>query len=167
MIDSTQLREHIIIPVLKELGHFSLEAEEILVMTVATESDGGKYVKQLGGGPAVGPYQMEPETHDDIWNHYLEYQEGLANKILGFAIEGGYSSLYDFDKARPKATQMAGNLYYATAMARAHYLRVSEPIPRHNHKESLAAYYKEYWNTYEGDATIEKTLNDYESYLRV
>lgn len=166
MIDSKQLRKHIIQPVLKAIGKYSHNAEELLLLTVAQESGLGKYLHQLNGGPAKGIYQMEPTTHDDIWNNYLAYRKDLSDKVLGFGIEGGYSSLYDFDKARAEADQMCGNLYYATAMARCHYLRVSESLPEHADVEGMAMYYKKHYNTHKGKATVEEAISNYNKYVK-
>src|SRR5258708_26545125 len=36
---------------------------------------------QLGGGPAVGLFQMEPTTHDDCWTNFLNFRPVLAGKV--------------------------------------------------------------------------------------
>ena len=49
----------------------SQEAENLLMGTAAQESALGEYIRQLGNGPALGIFQMEPETFDDIVRNYL------------------------------------------------------------------------------------------------
>jgi hypothetical protein len=59
-----QLRELVIRPVLEYLHPdipYSHEAEDLLMMIAAHESHLGEYVKQVQG-PALGIYQMEPDT---------------------------------------------------------------------------------------------------------
>lgn len=120
----------------------SLSARALLVGTAAQESGLGRHLRQQGSGPALGVYQMEPATHDDIWANYLAYNKDLAAKVRKFAING-----------QPSASQLVGNLYYATAMARVHYLRNPEALPAFNDIPGLARYYKRHYNTPRGAAT--------------
>lgn len=151
-----QLRTHIIQPVLKYLGYGGKNVEELLLLTAAQESAMGKYIHQLNG-PALGIYQMEPQTHDDIWSNYLKYKSDLSTKVQKWNLNSSFP--YD------NAYQMCGNLYYATAMARIHYLRVSEPIPEAGVGIRLAEYYKEYYNTHLGAATPDEALGNYNKYV--
>ena len=116
-IDVSQLRKYIIQPTLRGLGMYSQAAENLLLGTAAQES-GFKFLHQLGGGPALGIYQMEPATERDIWDNYLAYREQIAKKVQVLCI-----------KEPAPSYELIGNLYYATAMARIHYRRVSEPLP--------------------------------------
>lgn len=145
--------------VLKKLGWYSSDAVELLMLTAAAESNLGQYIYQVGG-PALGIYQMEPTTHDDIWDNYLSYNQSVADKIHQFAITG---HLYDYDiKGHgPEAEQMAGNLYYSTAMARALYRRFPEALPNGDDVASMARYYKRYWNTHLGASEVDKTIKKY------
>jgi len=130
-----QFGKYIVEPTLKELGLYSLEAVQLLVATALTES-GLQYVKQLKG-PALGLFQMEPETHDDIWGNYITYRNDLADKV----------SEIDMNCT---ANNMIWNLKYATVMARIHYLRVREPLPKMNDIDGMGRYWKKYYNTEEG-----------------
>ena len=154
MIDHKQLREYVIRPVLHHLGLYSEAAEELLVLTAAVESQGGQYLHQLGKGPAVGIYQMEPATHDDLWQNYLRYKTELSDKITDLA-----SELFG-----QHANEMAGNLYYATAMARIHYLRKPGAIPNKSDVRGLAGYWKSHYNTHLGAGTVEKAVQAYFRY---
>lgn len=155
MIEPGQLRAHVIRPVLEDIGHYSPAAEELLILTAAAETSGGRYLRQLYGGPAVGIYQMEPATHDDIWAHWLAPRPGLAAKVRGWRLAPGLPGA---------AAEMAGNLYYATAMARIHYLRVPEPLPVAGDAAGLAAYWKAHWNTELGAGTAAGALAAYRRY---
>lgn len=129
-----QLREYIVRPVLRRLGKYSEGAEELLMLTAATESLCGEYLHQVGG-PALGLFQMEPATHDDIWENYLKYKPELAAIVKQF----GHHT-----------RELPGNLYYATAMARIHYLRVPDALPSPMDVQGLAQYWKDHYNTHLG-----------------
>ena len=60
---------NLITSVLKELNLHSDNAVNLLMGTAAQESHLGKYRKQIGGGPALGIFQMEPATFNDIVNN--------------------------------------------------------------------------------------------------
>lgn len=156
MIHPEHLREDVIRPVLESMGAWSTDAEELLLLTAAQESHLGKYLHQING-PALGIYQMEPATYEDIWSNYLKYKDGLAEEISKWHLVRTDSKGYE---------QMKGNMYYATAMARAHYLRRKEPLPDHNDVEAMAAYYKQYWNTPLGAATVEEAITNYKRFAQ-
>lgn len=138
------LRDLVIVPTLKHLGLHSEAAVELVLGTAIQESQ-GKYLKQLGGGPAIGIYQMEPDTHDDIWVNYLRYKPELAWKLRELELPNWYPD----DNAR----EMEGNLYYATGICRTHYRRVSEPLPEVGDVEGMARYWKKHYNTCLGAGT--------------
>ena len=58
---------------LADIGLYSLNAENLIMGTFAQESN-FKYVRQLGGGPALGYGQMEPATFNDIVVKFLRYK---------------------------------------------------------------------------------------------
>ena len=78
MIDKAQLTDYIIKPTLLQIGLFNHTAVNLLLGTCAQESRMGTYVHQLGNGPALGIYQIEPATHNDIWANFLKYKPALA-----------------------------------------------------------------------------------------
>ena len=82
MLNVDQLRVDLIRPSLDGLGKWSPQAENLLLLTAAVESALGTYVRQKGGGPALGIYQMEPTTHDDIWANWLRYKPDMVERIL-------------------------------------------------------------------------------------
>ncbi|MGE0289644.1 MAG: hypothetical protein AB7I42_25850 [Bradyrhizobium sp.] len=152
-LDLDQLREWVIRPVLAHLGSTSRALEQLLLGTAIQESR-GQYLKQLKGGPAVGLYQMEPATHDDIWRNYLAYHQALATRVRMLDLQMWYEN---------SAEEMAGNLYYATAMCAVHYLRRASikytrgdirearwPLPPADDIAAQARYYKRWYNTPQG-----------------
>lgn len=142
MIDPRHLRAEVIRPTLHHLGLHSPAAEDLLLGTALQESDGGRWLRQLGDGPALGPWQMEPATCRDIWDHYLRYRSDLARRVEALMCPG-----------QDEVAQLVGNLPYACAMARVHYLRIPAPLPPHGDVRGYAHYWKAYYNTHLGRGT--------------
>ncbi|MEQ8443111.1 MAG: hypothetical protein RIM33_14240 [Alphaproteobacteria bacterium] len=145
MFDTNQLVAHIIRPTLERADLYSKSAENLVLGTALAESRGGTYLKQLGSGPALGIYQMEPATHKDIYENFLSYRGSLRARAEQF--------LYPADDA---LTQLKTNLAYATVMCRIHYYRVPKALPDAADIDGLGAYWKDYYNTAEGAGTAEK-----------
>ena len=126
---------------LLDFGMHSESAVELLAMICAHESLGGKFRSQVGGGPALGLFQIEPETHDSIW--------GNSDTIRQRAAKHGIVR---------DLSQLENNDRYSIFVAR-HYLAMdANPLPKG--LEAMSAYCKSYWNR-TGKATPEKYLNDY------
>lgn len=149
-IDAKQLKLFVIIPTLCQIGLYSDAAVNLLLGTCAQESQMGTYLKQING-PALGIYQIEPNTHDDIWDNYLRYKPDLAAKILAIDARG--------------TNNLVVNLAYATAIARVQYLRAPTALPAANDINGLALYYKKYYNTANGAATAAEFINNYQKYI--
>ena len=60
---ATQLREQVIAPALAKIDLFSPEAVALVLGTACVESQCGEYIKQMGKGPALGIFQIEPATY--------------------------------------------------------------------------------------------------------
>ncbi len=136
--------KHLCTEALLDWGLHSDHCVELLAMIAAHESLGGKYRRQVGGGPALGLYQMEPTTHDSIWDH----SDTIHGKALKLGIKRDLSKL-EFDDR------------YATFVARAYLAMDKNPLPKT--PEAMAAYCKHYWNR-TGKATPEKYLNDWQAW---
>lgn len=146
-------------------------ALHLLLGTAAQESHLGEYVKQING-PAMGIYQMEPATYDDILNNYVKYKDVMAARLLAlaspFSIEANiYSSptrgqaIWIVNSLRSRPGLIISNNLLATAMARIHYLRVKAPIPPEDDIEGLANYWKKYYNTILGKGKPEEFVKNF------
>lgn len=160
-INTEQLRKYVIQPSLSIIDLYSPEAEELLVLTAAQESHSGTYLHQLGGGPACGIFQMEPATHDDIYKNYLKYKGALLSKIESLDLVSFRGT------GVGTAEEMCGNLYYAAAMCRVHYLRVKEPLPAHTNLKGIARYWKDHYNTAQGAGTVREAIDNYNRFVDV
>lgn len=137
-----QLRDFIVDPVLRGIGAYSPAAMRLVIGTGLVES-GFEWVQQVGG-PAAGFWQMEPKTHDDIHRHFLAARPRLRTAVMLLAAPGIELS-----------AQLRGNLFYAAALCRVHYLRVPEPMPEAENIEALGRYWKAHYNTPSGKGTVE------------
>lgn len=137
----SEIKHQIIAPTLKEIGLYSDTALNLVTGTGLVES-GFRVTVQSGGGPALGWFQMEPKTHDDIWLNFLRYRPNLANRILAAS---GLTGL-------PEAANLIGNRVYSTCMCRVQYLRSPAPLPSATDAAALSAYHKQYYNTALGKA---------------
>lgn len=162
-IDPTQLRTLVVKPVLLSLGLPSSEVAENLIMgTAAHESHLGDYIEQVGGGPALGIFQMEPATLNDCYENYLDYRADLKAKVDGFLAAQPATP----DGSPDKQQQLATNLAYATAMCRIRYYRAPAAMPSDpNDVNALGAYWKQYYNTPQGAGKVEQFVADYNRYL--
>ena len=158
-MDAGQLKTYVLELVLQFLAPeipFSDHAVNLLLGTAAQESH-LHYIDQLapGPGPAFGIFQMEAPTHDDIYFNFLSGKTALRAKVQLCSLD----SAFYIDGA----AEMAGNLYYATAMTRVHYYRVREALP--TTLEGYARYWKRYYNTYLGKGTESEFIANYKEFI--
>ncbi|UJH95889.1 endolysin [Pantoea phage Nufs112] len=149
-MNKKQLKERVIEPTLKQLGLYSSDAVELLLMIAAHESVKGEYIAQITG-PARGIYQMEGATHDSILDWMEAKKPSLDKAIMSLVTES-------------KADTMMYDLRYATAMARVFFLRFPEALPSGSDVDAMAAYAKRRWNTSAGKATPADYKNAYLSW---
>lgn len=130
MIDLAQFRAEIVRPTLKALDMWSASAEILVVGTALVES-GLRYLRQIEG-PALGFYQVEPATHDDLSENWLRYRPEIAGNAM----------------LRPRqASRMVYDLRYATAICRLIYWRRPEALPPPRDLEGMAQFWKAHYNT--------------------
>ncbi len=157
MICPIHLRELIINPTLKHLDMYSPAASNLLLGTAAQESRFGYFLMQVDShnrpqGPALGIFQCEPATHDDIWDNYLKFRPSLYDKVasLGMSMD---------------ATEMIHNMKYATAIARIKYWRHPAPLPQAGDTEGLAHTWKNIYNSKLGKGTVQEYIDNYIRYV--
>jgi hypothetical protein len=157
---ASQFKDLIVVPTLNHLDPeipFSDAAVNLLLLTWATESHGGKYIQQLGGGPALSVFQMERATYADHRDNYLRNRPALWTKVNALTLYHQFlPSSFD---------ELAGNLYHATAMARVHYFRSPRKLPAADDEMGLAMMWKDVYNTHLGKGTPDKAINDYRKYV--
>lgn len=130
-------------------------AVNLLLGTAAVESAFGTYLKQLGRGPAVSVFQIEPATEKDIWENWLKFKPDLMKGLEE-----------QFNVTGPNPKKLISDLGYAIVMARIFYLRKQEPIPHSDDIEALGRYWKTYYNTRLGKGTVDKFVSAFRKYVR-
>ena len=151
MLDIDQLRRLIIRPALEAI-HLHSEAAEELVLGTALQESALRYLQQLGNGPALGLWQMEPATHDDIHANFLKYKPDIAGRVNSLAVV-------------PSAMTMTGNLWYAAAMCRIHYYRAPEALPEAGQLNAQAALWKKRYNTELGKGTAAEYVANWRRFM--
>ena len=147
-MNAQQLHDLIIKPALRYMGgnYDSKDARFLLLCTAAIESKCGYYIKQIKG-PALGAWQMEPETHDDIWGNCDALRKGDIPICV--------NSLRLSTAVSPHDNLVASPMY-ACAMARLKYSMDSASLPKHDNFREVYNYYKRIYNTPAGASTYEK-----------
>lgn len=144
-------RKTVIAPTLVLIGLDSPAAQVLLLATAIQESKLTAR-RQVGGGPALGLYQIEKDTHDDVWENYLKFRKPLSQKVLSLV--------------PPKGATWAAlefNDRYATAIARICYARVSAPLPQANDIAAMSRYWETYYNTGIGLGRAEQFVDSWNS----
>lgn len=136
-MDMTHFRIEVIRPALKRLELWSMDAEFLLAGTALMESR-FVYLRQLGGGPALGLYQVEPRTMRDVFDNYLAFRPVLRDQVELLMT------------AEAPEQQLITNLSFATAMARLVYRRSPLPLPAHDDAAAVADVWKRAYNTHLG-----------------
>lgn len=143
------------------LVRYSFEARDLIMMTVMHESAGLRYDRQMNGGPALGFINMEGRTHEDIFDNYLRYRPNLYNFVISKV--PSYECYIKDGLLIPNPEYLVKSHKYAILMARMHYYRVPESIPKYSSPHylvDLANYCKDHYNG-PGKATPSKYLDDY------
>lgn len=154
MINYSQALAYVIKPALEALGLAALQ--KLLAGTLAQESNGGTYISQLGGGPALGVFQMEPATHDDIWNRFLPHQPFLCSRMMTLC---GFS-------AKPTVEMLRVNLLYSACMCAILYQWRLEQYKKSAPEttEQCAEVWKLCYNTVKGKGTVDQWIESYNKY---
>ena len=135
-----------------KIGMYSEEALELIMRTGQAES-GYKCLRQVGG-PAIGFWQMEPNTMFDIMDNYVLYRPQLRTDLQAI----GYND------SNPTVV-LLGNILLQAALCRVHYRRVPEKLPKLGDIKGQARYWKKYYNTDQGKGTEEKYIDTVREYL--
>ena len=151
-MDPVVFRDTIVKPALMSMNRWS-DAAEMLVMGTAAQESHLYYTRQIGGGPALGYFQMEPATHDDCWTNYINYRASLRSLIMGIRTATG----------TPSAAEMETDHKYAAAMCRVRYMRVAASIPLV--PRDMAAYWKQNYNTPLGAGSVSEFIVNWNTYL--
>ena len=147
--------------VLKMFGYYAKELVDLLLLIASVESELGRFTRQLGGGPALGLFQIEPNTANSVYDDYLKFRTELMVRVDAYRVEGSLEYNLEY------------NILFQIVFARIMLRRIKELIPvAHNYPNdiayvtALAAYWKKYWNTPNGKGKVEHAVNNYYALVR-
>ncbi len=144
-------RKYILRAILQEYDCWSERAEELMMMTAVSESGLlDENVRQKGGGPARGYFQMEPWVCDDLIVNRLA-NNPVRRKILeNFSNTSQQLLTYD--------------IVFMVLTCRYFYMEVPEALPSASDRPALYVYYKKVWNTEAGKATEKHFMEMWDKY---
>jgi len=118
-------------------------AVNLLLGTAAQESFFGKYIRQIRG-PALGVFQIEPETFKWLKQKY----------------KGEYPILRSYT-----AKQLEWDLRAGIIFARLRYWVVPDPLPEPDDVEGLGEYWNDFYNANPHKGTVEEFKKRYEQFV--
>jgi hypothetical protein len=142
-INPQQFADQVVIPTLQMLEQqagipFSDTAFHLIMGTIAQESLMGTYLVQQMG-PALGIGQIEPDS--------------LAT-VLAALNTNEKAALATIATPASPAHNVVANLPYAVAIMRLFYWKVPAPLPAQDTVTAVYSYYKQWYNTSAGAATL-------------
>ena len=157
-MDIRQVAHLILRPTLHILDLHSLSAERLMLGTGAHESGGFRYLKQLGGGPALSPWGIEPATARDVIERWM--QAPARGRLWAL-----FRTAFEFEPHHSIEARLLCDLRFACAVARLIYYRVPEPLPSADDLEGLASYWKRHYNTALGRGRERDWLSNYRRHV--
>lgn len=155
-----QFKDLIVRPALSAIGMMSDDAIELLLLTCATESQFGRYIRQpnmSGNNGAYGVYQMESRTYNGLWSNLVSSNSAMKAKIRIYC---GYEGM-------PPVQRLISDLALATIMTRLFYLNVKANLPSRSDVRAMAMYWKAHYNTERGSGNVDKAVEDYKNYCSI
>ncbi len=154
-LNAGQLLIYVIRPTLEYIGWGGDVAEQLVLGTGITESR-LRYLHQIGGGPALSIYQIEPATFRDTYDNYLKFR--VERSVIESLRDG---------RPTTEEEELNYSLAFATAICRAHYRRQPAPLPDSGDAPALAAYWKKWYNTGFGRGTVAHAIPHFEYAIEV
>lgn len=117
------------------------------VLGIGNTETGYHYIKQVGPGPALGFWQIEPDTHNDLWENFIQFRPSLAQALKALLFG-----------AEPAAGRLITHTLYAAAICRVQLYRAPAALPAANDATAWAAFWKKYYNTENGAGVAAKAV---------
>ena len=153
MIRPADFLNQIIRPTLAHLEEINprlntIAAQQLLLGTAMVESN-LEHVRQLGNGPALSPFQIEPNTMWDMYERFLARRPELFKAVSDL--------LWEPDKNPLDQLQL--NMRFACAIARIKYWSSPLPLARPGNWAGHAKTWKQIYNTHLGAGLPEQFLS--------
>mgnify|MGYP001162532464 FL=1 len=150
----------LIADVLKKMGMWSEEAEELVFLTGLAES-GYRYITQIGSDIARSFFQVEVATAKDCIDNYLVYRQDVL-KQFGEAVQRRPKEILAWNEEELHYL-LWHDIAVGIAFCRIKYRRVPKPLPKT--LEECASQWKKYYNTEGGKGDPEHFVDACLKYL--
>ena len=165
MAIAKQFRELIIRPALEAIGLWSQAAENLVLGTAIHESGNFKYIRQVGGGPALSFYQIEPATADDICRRYLRTRSAVAHNIAKACWPHlANPPLFSHLAMKEINNLLLTDLRFSTILCRLKYYLAKPPLPDADDIENLAAYWGAHYQSQSNPVKMNQWATSYRAH---
>jgi hypothetical protein len=138
---------------IKEIAEYALYkidsySDDSLAMVVRTgmAESGYRALKGYGeGNPAIGFWQIEPATMNDMIDNYIAYRSHYKKNLISLGMNFEQDTIMS----------VMSNMAVQAALCRLHYRRDKNPIPSWDDLEAQASYWKRVYNSHLGRGTVE------------
>lgn len=142
-------------PSLQELGVWSPAMEALLLGTVAQASQSGFHLKQ---GCGLGIFNIDSDTHRDVWDKFLAFDPDRASFVRGTASQREFLKEPDHE--------LVTNLSYATMIAWGVYASQNAKLPEdHSDIQALAQLWHRLYPRQDITATPSDFVESYRKYV--
>ena len=137
---------------LKKLDMYSKDALAMVMRTGMAET-GFRHLKQMGDGPALGFFQVEPKTIMDTMENYVKYRPKIQDSLS----ELGYIE-------NDVVYRVMSNIALQVAFCRLKYRRDRFALPKRTDLDKQAEYWKRVYNSALGKGTVEHFIETNKDY---
>jgi len=126
-----------------------------LIMRTGWAESGFRTLRQRKG-PAIGFWQVEPETANDTIVNYVNYRPKISKALESLGLVCNNKKKLEFS--------LLSNIAVQAAFCRLKYRRDKKPIPPWDDLKAQAKYWKRVYNTELGKGTVKHFIdsNQYE-----
>jgi len=132
-------------------------AAEELVLGTAIKESGLIHLKQIGGGPACGLWQIEPFTGRDIIEryYYRDFRLRAVSRMLNRVLNQANPVILEERLIR----ELTSNLVLGCIVCRLKYRDAKPKLPNAGDLEAQSHYWKDHYNTAAGDGKPEEYVS--------
>lgn len=141
------IKRNVIAPIVLDLELTGDEFARVQLMAGIGNVETGYHTRYQVDGPALGFWQVEPRTHDDLWQNWLCARPALAEVTRSYLPT-------QFDD-RPSADALAISDRYAACIATLVFYRSPIPLPPRGNARAQCAAWKAGYNTAAGAGRID------------
>ena len=167
------IEQYVVRPALRALGVYDdrmyTEASVQLMMgTIAQESDMGAFSSQIGGGPALGLGQVERNTHTDNMINFAWSRKDLLSCLQSVSllpITNHFTDEPEFFYSEEFHLQLEYNWIYNVAQARLKFWRAPKELPKMDDLLGMGMYWDTHYNANPRHGTPKDWVDSYKYFV--